>query len=72
MDMQEDGEERRFRMMPLGDIGTLAIALLFLVLFVLLMFFPSVFTQFLMPPNATPQAQPAGEVSVTLPEKPKN
>jgi uncharacterized membrane protein (DUF485 family) len=72
MDRLEDEEKRRFRMMPLGDIGTLTIALLFLVLFLLLLFFPSFFTQFLNSPSVTPQAQPAGEVSVTVPAKPKN
>lgn len=72
MTMDDDGDDKKFRMMPLGDIGTLVIALLFFVLFLILMFYPSFFGQFLMPaPGSQQTQQQSGEVSVTLPPKPK-
>jgi uncharacterized SAM-binding protein YcdF (DUF218 family) len=70
MAMPDDEEKEGFRLMPLGDIGTLVIALAFLVLFVILIFFPSFLGQFLTPPHQAPQQ--SGEVSVTIPAKSGN
>jgi len=61
--------------MPLGDIGIIAIALVFFIAFLWLMFGPSPFAGLTEKPNQT-QSQstaPAApeEVTVTLPKKPK-
>lgn len=65
--MDEDEDDNKFRLMPLGDIGTLAIALIFLFGFLWLMFGPSPFTGLI---KAASPAQPE-EVTVGLPQKSK-
>ena len=67
--MKDDQDDEKFRMMPLGDIGTLVIALMFLAGFLWLMFGTSPFAglyQMAKPARAEPQ-----EVTVTLPAKGK-
>jgi hypothetical protein len=67
--MNDDDDDKRFHMMPAGDIGILAIAAAFLVGFLYLMFGPSPF-QPIIDKAKHDAAQPV-EVPVTLPEKPK-
>ena len=67
--MNDDQDDKKFRMMPLGDIGTLAVALVFLVAFLWLMFGPSPFTGLFQSAKQAP-AQPQ-EVTVTIPDKGK-
>jgi hypothetical protein len=67
--MNDDRDDKKFHMMPAGDIGILAIAAAFLVGFLYLMFGPSPF-QPLVDKAKQEAAQPV-EVPVTLPEKPK-
>ncbi|MGA7676352.1 MAG: hypothetical protein WCA78_15060 [Rhizomicrobium sp.] len=67
--MNDDQDDEKFRMMPLGDIGTLAIALVFLVAFLWLMFGPSPFAGLYQNAKQAP-AQPR-EVTVTVPDKGK-
>ena len=73
MDTPDDEEKIGLNLMPIGDIGKLAIALMFLFLFVVLMFFPSVFAQFLKPPHEAQQPTAVGcKISVTILAKPGN
>ena len=67
--MNDDQDDKKFRMMPLGDIGTLAVALVFLVAFLWLMFGPSPFAGLYQSAKQAP-AQPQ-EVTVTIPDKGK-
>ena len=67
--MNDDQDDKKFRMMPLGDIGTLAVALVFLVAFLWLMFGPSPFAGLFQNAKQAP-AQPQ-EVTVTVPDKGK-
>ena len=68
MNDDQDGE-KKFQMMPMGDIGTLVIALIFLAGFLWLMFGPSPFAGLSQQAKQAP-TQPS-EVSVTIPEKSK-
>ena len=67
--MDDDQDDEKFQMMPLGDIGLLGIALVFLVAFLWLMFGPSPFAGLSQQAKQAP-TQPS-EVSVTIPEKSK-
>ncbi|MGC9955031.1 MAG: hypothetical protein ABSD21_12245 [Rhizomicrobium sp.] len=67
--MNDDQDNEKFRLMPLGDIGTLAVALVFLAGFLWLMFGPSPFAGLYQKPKQA-AAQPQ-EVTVTIPEKSK-
>ena len=67
--MNDDQDDKKFRMMPLGDIGTLAVALVFLVAFLWLMFGLSPFAGLFQNAKQAP-AQPQ-EVTVTVPDKGK-
>jgi hypothetical protein len=67
--MDDDQDDEKFHMMPLGDIGLLGIALVFLVAFLWLMFGPSPFAGLSQQAKQAP-TQPS-EVSVTIPEKSK-
>jgi len=67
--MDEDQDDKKFRMMPLGDIGTLVISLIFFIGFLWLMFGPSPFAGLYQAAKPAP-AQP-DEVTVTIPQKPK-
>ena len=67
--MDDDQDDEKFHMMPLGDIGLLGIALVFLVAFLWLMFGPSPFAGLSQQAKQAP-TQPS-EVSVTIPESPK-
>jgi hypothetical protein len=67
--MNDDQDNEKFRLMPMGDIATLLVALAFLAGFLWLMFGPSPFAGLYDKPKEGP-AQPQ-EVIVTLPEKPK-
>ena len=67
--MDDDQDDEKFHMMPLGDIGLLCIALVFLVAFLWLMFGPSPFAGLSQQAKQAP-TQPS-EVSVTIPEKSK-
>ena len=67
--MDEDEDLEKFRLMPLGDIGTLVIALIFFIGFLWLMFGPSPFAGLYKALKPAPAA-PA-EVSVSIPAKPK-
>jgi hypothetical protein len=66
MNDDQDGE-KKFQMMPMGDIGTLVIALIFLAGFLWLMFGPSPFAGLYQ----TAKPAPPQEVTVTLPAKAK-
>ena len=66
--MDDDQDDEKFQMMPLGDIGLLGIALVFLVAFLWLMFGPSPFAGLYQTPKQAPQSS---EVTVTIPEKSK-
>ncbi len=68
--MNDDDDDKKFHLMPAGDICILAIAAAFLIGFLYLMFGPSPF-QPLVDKAKHDAAQPV-EVPVTLPEKPKN
>ena len=65
--MDDDQDDEKFHMMPLGDITTLLVCLAFLAGFLWLMFGPSPFA------GLTESAKPAPpqEVTVTLPGKAK-
>jgi hypothetical protein len=67
--MNDDQDDEKFRLMPLGDIGTLIIALMFLGGFLWLMFGTSPFAGLYETAKPAP-AQPQ-EVTVTLPAKGK-
>ena len=66
MNDDQDGE-KKFQMMPMGDIGTLVIALIFLAGFLWLMFGPSPFAGLYQ----TAKPAPPQEVTVPLPAKAK-
>ena len=63
----DQDDEKKFQMMPMGDIGTLVIALIFLAGFLWLMFGPSPFAGLYQ----TAKPAPPQEVIVTLPAKAK-
>jgi hypothetical protein len=63
----DQDDEKKFQMMPMGDIGTLVIALIFLAGFLWLMFGPSPFAGLYQ----TAKPAPPQEVTVTLPAKAK-
>ena len=65
--MNDDQDDEKFRLMPLNDMVTLAVALAFLAGFLWLMFGPSPFA------GLTESAKPAPpqEVTVTVPAKGK-
>jgi hypothetical protein len=65
--MNDDQDDEKFRLMPLGDIGTLIIALMFLGGFLWLMFGTSPFAGL----YETAKSAPPQEVTVTLPAKGK-
>ena len=65
--MNDDQEDEKPRMMPMGDMMTLAVALVFLAGFLWLMFGPSPFAGLYQ----TAKPAPPQEVIVTLPEKAK-
>jgi len=67
--MDDDEDDKKFRMMPLGDIGTLVIALIFLIGFLWLMFGPSPFTALIQ--AAKPAGAQSDEVIVGIPQKSK-
>ena len=67
--MNNDQDDEKFRLMPLGDIWTLVLALMFFVGFLWLMFGPSPFAELYQKPKQAP-AQPQ-EVTVTIPDKSK-
>jgi hypothetical protein len=67
--MNDDQDDKKFQMMPMGDIGTLVIALMFLAGFLWLMFGTSPFAGLYDNAKQAP-AQPQ-EVTVTLPAKGK-
>ena len=64
----EDNDDLKQPMMPLGDLGTIAIAAIFLLGFLYLMFGPNPFEA--MVKSAKSQPPPASnEVTITLPQK---
>ena len=65
----DDEDDKKLGMMPLGDMGTLGVALVFLVAFLWLMFGPSPFAGLFKEAKPAP-AQPQ-EVTVTVPDKGK-
>jgi multidrug efflux pump subunit AcrA (membrane-fusion protein) len=67
--MNDDQDDEKFRLMPIGDMMTLAVALVFLAGFLWLIFGPSPFAG-LYDSAKTAPAQPQ-EVIVTVPAKGK-
>ena len=65
--MNDDQDDEKFRLMPAGDMVTLAVALAFLAGFLWLMFGPSPFAGL----TETAKPAPPQEVIVTLPGKAK-
>jgi hypothetical protein len=65
--MNDDQDDKKFRLMPLSDITTLLVCLAFLAGFLWLMFGPSPFAGLYQ----TAKPAPPQEVIVTLPEKAK-
>ena len=65
--MIDDQDDEKFRLMPMGDIATLLVALAFLAGFLWLMFGPSPFAGLYQ----TAKPAPPQEVIVTLPGKAK-
>ena len=65
--MNDDQDDEKFRLMPAGDMVTLAVALAFLAGFLWLMFGPSPFAGLYQ----TAKPAPPQEVTVTLPAKVK-
>ena len=56
--MNNDQDDGEFRLMPLGDIGTLVLALMFFVGFLWLMFGPSPFAELYQKLPNRPQPSP--------------
>ncbi len=70
--MDEDDEKEKFRMPPLGDIGTVLVALVFFVAMIWMMFWHTPFATMFGQPKPE-QAQPVvSEVTVDVIAKPKN
>lgn len=64
----ENDDDLKQPLIPAGDIGTILIAAVFLLGFLYLMFGPNPFEALVKAAKPQPQT-PAGEVTVTLPQK---
>ncbi|MDE1938482.1 MAG: hypothetical protein KGI68_05630 [Alphaproteobacteria bacterium] len=70
--MDEDDEKEKFRMPPLGDIGTVFVALVFFVALIWMMFWHTPFATMFDKSKPQPEKAAPSEVTVDVIAKPKN